>query len=132
MLGDCLRSLIDDGVDLTSVVIVDNASRDGTLEVAAAATDLPIRIVEMGRNAGYAAAVNAGTATVDLTTVDSVMVLNRTAGSHRVRWPFSPRPLANPAGASRCPGWLTRTVRYNPRYAGPNGPAGVRGSVRSG
>ncbi len=76
VLGDCLSSLTDLGVDLVSVVVVDNASGDKTLDIAADATQLPLRIVEMGRNAGYAAAVNAGTAAVDLTTVDSVLVLN--------------------------------------------------------
>ena len=76
LLGECLRSLTDQGVDLVSVVVVDNASRDTTLDVAANANDLPVRIVEIGRNSGYAAGVNAGIAAVDLTTVDSVLVLN--------------------------------------------------------
>jgi N-acetylglucosaminyl-diphospho-decaprenol L-rhamnosyltransferase len=76
VLSDCLRSLAHQDVDLVSVVVVDNASRDKTLALAADAADLPVRVVEMGVNAGYAAAVNAGTATLDLSTVDSVLVLN--------------------------------------------------------
>lgn len=57
----------------SSVVVVDNASTDGTPELAAAL--LPgCRVVPMGRNAGYAAAVNSG---VDAAPPDGdVLVLN--------------------------------------------------------
>ncbi len=35
-----------------------------------------MRVVELGRNAGYAAGVNAGIAALDLTRLDAVLVLN--------------------------------------------------------
>ncbi|QUQ68412.1 glycosyl transferase family protein [Kutzneria sp. CA-103260] len=78
VLGDCLRSLARgaEGVELTDVVVVDNASRDGTLDLAETFTDLPMRTVHMGRNAGYAAGINAGVNQLDLATLDSVLVIN--------------------------------------------------------
>jgi GT2 family glycosyltransferase len=78
VLGDCLRSLAlgAAGVELTDVVVVDNASRDGTLELAASFTDLPMRTVHMGRNAGYAAGINAGVNELDLAHLDSILVIN--------------------------------------------------------
>ncbi len=76
VLGDCLASFGDQKVDLTDIVVVDNASTDKTLAIAADATGLPVRVVDMGRNAGYAAAVNAGIAVLDVSTLDAVLVLN--------------------------------------------------------
>jgi N-acetylglucosaminyl-diphospho-decaprenol L-rhamnosyltransferase len=78
VLADCLRSLAQgaDGVELDAVVVVDNASRDGTLELAASFTDLPMRTVQMGRNAGYAAGINAGVNELDLAVLDSILVIN--------------------------------------------------------
>jgi GT2 family glycosyltransferase len=78
VLGDCLRSLADGakGVELTDVVVVDNSSRDGTLDLAETFTDLPMRTVQMGRNAGYAAGINAGVNELDLATLDSVLAIN--------------------------------------------------------
>jgi GT2 family glycosyltransferase len=75
VLGDCLASLAHQGVVLTDVLVVDNASTDKTLTIAQDA-QLPVRIVETGRNAGYAAAINAGLAALDPSSVDAVMVLN--------------------------------------------------------
>ena len=77
VLGDCLRSLTDQGVSLEAVVVADNASSDKTLAIARDAVDaLPVRVVELGRNAGYSAAINAGTAALDLSRLDAVLVLN--------------------------------------------------------
>jgi GT2 family glycosyltransferase len=76
VLADCLGSLSGQRVELTQVVVIDNASSDKTLAIAGDATGLPVRIVEMGRNAGYAAAVNAGIAALNLSTSDAVLVLN--------------------------------------------------------
>ncbi len=52
------------GVDDFEVVVVDNDSRDGSAELAA---EHPIgpKVVRMGRNAGYAAAINAAASIVD-------------------------------------------------------------------
>jgi len=78
VLGECLRALGETkDVQLSTVVVADNASRDDSVAVArAAAQTLPVQVVEMGRNAGYAAAINAGIAAMDLNRLDAVMVLN--------------------------------------------------------
>ena len=76
VLGGCLDSLVDQGVRISSVVVADNASRDDSVAIARQATDLPIRTVQLGRNAGYAAAINAGIAEIRLDRVDAVFVTN--------------------------------------------------------
>ena len=76
VLEDCLRSLPSEGIHLSDVVIADNASKDDCLDIARAATDLPVRIVQLGRNAGYAAAVNAAIAALDTRKLDAVFVMN--------------------------------------------------------
>jgi GT2 family glycosyltransferase len=77
VLDGCLRSLgTQTGTDLSAVVVADNASADDCVAVAEAATYLPVRTVQLGRNAGYAAAINAGIAALDLRKLDAVFVLN--------------------------------------------------------
>jgi N-acetylglucosaminyl-diphospho-decaprenol L-rhamnosyltransferase len=76
VLGDCLGSIADQGVEVTDVVVADNKSRDDSVAIAEAADRLPVRTVQMGRNAGYAAAVNAGIAAVDVRKLDAVFVMN--------------------------------------------------------
>ncbi|WP_155353743.1 glycosyltransferase family 2 protein [Acrocarpospora macrocephala] len=77
VLGSCLASLPDGakGVELAEIVVADNASTDDSLAIAALA-EVPVTPVQLGRNAGYAAAVNAGIAALDLDTLDAVYVLN--------------------------------------------------------
>jgi GT2 family glycosyltransferase len=77
VLQGCLRSLAAQSViQLSAVVLADNASEDGCVAIAEATTDLPIRAVQLGRNAGYAAAINAGIAVLDLRKLDAVLVMN--------------------------------------------------------
>lgn len=77
VLGDCLRSLTgSQGIDLSAVVVADNASKDDSVAVAEAATDLPIQTVQLGRNAGYAAAINAGVAVLETRKLRAVFVMN--------------------------------------------------------
>lgn len=78
VLSECLRSLGEaKDVQLATIVVADNASRDDSVAIAAAAAQtLPVRVREMGRNAGYAAAINAGIAAMDLDRLDAVLVLN--------------------------------------------------------
>lgn len=77
VLGNCLKSLTTTDVHLRTVVVADNASKDDSLAVAKSmAPDLPILTVEIGRNAGYAAAINAGIEAMDTSGLDAVMVLN--------------------------------------------------------
>jgi GT2 family glycosyltransferase len=76
VLGDCLGSLSEQETPLAAVVVADNASTDKTRDIAEDFAVLPVRVVELGRNAGYAAGINAGIAALDLTRLDAVLVLN--------------------------------------------------------
>jgi N-acetylglucosaminyl-diphospho-decaprenol L-rhamnosyltransferase len=77
VLGGCLQSLTTTrGVRLSAVVVADNASTDDCVAIAEAANGLHIRTVQLGRNAGYAAAVNAGVSALDLHELDAVFVMN--------------------------------------------------------
>lgn len=78
VLEGCLRSLPDAarGVGITEVVVADNASADETVRIAKECTTLPVRITSLGRNAGYAAGVNAGIDALDDQAIDGVLVLN--------------------------------------------------------
>lgn len=77
--ADALLPLLDsipsglEGVDDFEIVIADNASHDGSAELAEAHLAGP-RVIRMGRNAGYAAAINAAVATVD--DDRAILVLN--------------------------------------------------------
>ncbi|MEV7807016.1 glycosyltransferase family 2 protein [Microbispora sp. NPDC088329] len=75
ILGGCLDSLPAGarGVDLREIVVADNASRDESTAIAERAGATVVRV---GRNAGYAAAFNAGVAALDLWRLDAVMILN--------------------------------------------------------
>ncbi len=69
----CLQSLADAPPSVPyDITIVDNASTDGVVQ-AVAAKFRGLRILEMGRNAGFAAANNAG---IRATTGSHVLLLN--------------------------------------------------------
>jgi len=74
-----LRPLLDSvpeglsGVEEYAVVVVDNDSRDGSPELAEAHPVSPT-VIRMGRNAGYAAAINAGMAVIDPRS--DILILN--------------------------------------------------------
>ncbi|WP_432986466.1 glycosyltransferase family 2 protein [Dactylosporangium sp. CA-233914] len=78
VLDGALRSLVpSDGVDIAAVVVVDNNSKDDSVAVALGAADvLPVRSVQTGRNAGYAAAINAGLAALGEEKYDALWVMN--------------------------------------------------------
>lgn len=61
VISDCLASLPRGfiGVPQFRVIVADNASSDRTLELVRAA-QVPVEVVQTGRNAGYSAAINAG------------------------------------------------------------------------
>jgi N-acetylglucosaminyl-diphospho-decaprenol L-rhamnosyltransferase len=76
---DVLPRLLDtlsaglEGVDDFEVVVVDNASSDNCVDIALAHPMRP-RVIQMGRNAGYAAAINAADKTIDANR--SILILN--------------------------------------------------------
>jgi GT2 family glycosyltransferase len=76
VLAGCLDALPAGarGVRLTDVVVADNASDDESLRIAKEAGDLPIRTVQLGRNAGYAAGFNAGVELLE--DFDAVVLMN--------------------------------------------------------
>jgi len=79
VLPQCLESLRNggaDGVELTDVVVVDNASGDSSAEIAKATTGLPIQVVQQIDNLGYAAGINAGVTALRGRPPEAVMVLN--------------------------------------------------------
>ncbi|MBL0748512.1 glycosyltransferase family 2 protein [Nocardioides baculatus] len=79
VLESCLASVRHAGaaeVVLTEVVVVDNDSRDETLALADGIADLPVRVVRLGANLGYAAGINAGVAALSAPHPDAVLVLN--------------------------------------------------------
>lgn len=78
VLKDCLLSLVDGfrGVQLAQVLVADNASADESVAIAEGVPGLPVRVVQLDRNAGYAAAINAAVRTLDTTAIDAVLVLN--------------------------------------------------------
>ena len=79
VVGGCLAALPASAkdVELTDVIVVDNASTDESLRVAKEAAGQPVEIVQLDRNAGYAAGLNAG---VDVLAggrePDAVLVIN--------------------------------------------------------
>jgi N-acetylglucosaminyl-diphospho-decaprenol L-rhamnosyltransferase len=72
VLGSCLESL--HGTDITEIVVADNNSGDDTCDIAKNAAGLPVRVVQLGRNLGYAAGINAGIASLE--SFDAVLVIN--------------------------------------------------------
>lgn len=75
ILPRCLAALAAQTVPPTTVVVVDNGSRDGSADQAE--RDFPgVDVVRLGRNTGFGAAANAGAATV---VTDLVAILNSDA-----------------------------------------------------
>ena len=69
-LPDCLRSLRSEGI--SSVVVVDNASSDGSVAVVQA-DDPAVTVLETGANLGFGTAANQGVAA---TAGEYVLILN--------------------------------------------------------
>jgi GT2 family glycosyltransferase len=110
VLGDCLQSLTSQKARVSAVVVADNASMDESLAIAKSARQLPIRTVQLGHNAGYAAAVNAGIAALDPGEFDAVFIMNPDCS-------LRPDTLAVLAEALREPG---RGIAV-PRLLNPDG-----------
>ncbi len=99
VLKDCLLSLAGgfQGVHLAEVLVADNASADDSVTIAESVSGLPLRVVRVGSNAGYAAGINAAIRELDTLAIDAVLVLNPDT---RLR----PGSVAVLAGALRTPG----------------------------
>jgi GT2 family glycosyltransferase len=78
VIGDCLDSLADNATSATpaDVIVVDNASKDDTVEVARDSRRSGVRVLAMHHNAGYAAGINAGVKALGACHPDAVLVLN--------------------------------------------------------
>jgi len=106
-LGACLEAVARQEVEPARVVVIDNASADGGPEVAAAhAGDLPLDLVRLDENTGFAAAVNRG--------------LERTSSA----WVL----LLNPDCAPR-PGFVRRLLEAAEAMAGWRRPGSVTGKL---
>src|SRR5260370_69353 len=70
VIGNCLDSVASYCPD-AQVVVVDNASEDGTVDSAAARPG--VRVISNQRNRGFAGAVNQGVLALDC---DTVILLN--------------------------------------------------------
>jgi GT2 family glycosyltransferase len=78
VLEGCLRSVAASTVRPVAVVVADNASKDASVALAERAVRprLPVRTLQLGRNAGYGAAVNAAIGTLPDGGYDAVFVMN--------------------------------------------------------
>lgn len=78
VLGPCLDSLAAGcaGVRLLEVIVADNASQDDTLALARRHPQLPLRVLQLGRNGGYSAGLNEAVATLRPGGFDAVLLLN--------------------------------------------------------
>lgn len=75
VLPECLESLRAAGIPDDKLVVVDNGSRDGSVEWLRS-TFPAVRLIENGCNAGFARAVNAGLKEVD---AEFVLIFNNDA-----------------------------------------------------
>src|SRR2546430_9204932 len=75
VLEGCLRSLAEGagGVRLTDVVVADNNSADETVRIA---KESDATVVQLGRNAGYAAGFNRGVEALAGRAPDAVLLIN--------------------------------------------------------
>ncbi len=74
-LKECLRSVMladREGFSLSQVIVVDNASADGSLE-GLESLDLPLKIINNDKNAGFGAACNQG---AEISRADYLLFLN--------------------------------------------------------
>jgi GT2 family glycosyltransferase len=62
LLATCLESLCDDSNSVREILVVDNASSDGSADIACASKSapVPLRLIRNEQNAGFAAASNQG------------------------------------------------------------------------
>jgi GT2 family glycosyltransferase len=97
-LFECLKSfatVVDDAVSLTRTTLVDNASTDGSLDIAASTPwPFPLEIIQNKENRGFAAACNQGASGSD---ADYLLFLNPDTMLRRHCLEVPARFLADPA-----------------------------------
>jgi len=104
-LIDCLRSIAAtawDTVTLSTVVIVDNASTDGSADDLSAVAALPLHIIRNSSNRGFAAACNQAAATIE---ADYLLFLN-------------PDTLVEPPSVPAAVAWLDQAAHASYGIAG--------------
>lgn len=62
LLAACLRSILDQSYAPIEVIVVDNASRDGSRRMVEALEDVRVRLVSLPENRGFSGGCNAGIA----------------------------------------------------------------------
>jgi hypothetical protein len=98
-LWECVASLGQAGVELGRVIVVDNASSDGSidgLEACAGAAGVPLTVVRNARNRGFGPACNQG---ARMGAAEHVLFLNPDARLEAGSLPGSLAELAEPANA---------------------------------
>ena len=75
MLSECLHSVLKQGVPAEQIVVIDNGSRDDSVDLAKREAPA-IKLIRNGCNAGFARAVNQG---LELANGDFVLLLNNDA-----------------------------------------------------
>ncbi len=104
-LIECLQSIAAtawDTVTLSAVVIVDNASTDGSVDELPAAAALPLRVIRNSTNRGFAAACNQAAATIE---AEYLLFLN-------------PDTLVEPASIPTAVAWLDQAAHASYGIAG--------------
>jgi N-acetylglucosaminyl-diphospho-decaprenol L-rhamnosyltransferase len=78
VIGGCLAAIPDGaaGTELTDVIVIDNASTDDSVRIARKVAALPIQVIELDTNAGYAAGFNVGVGACAEPEPDAVLVIN--------------------------------------------------------
>lgn len=76
MTADCLRSLLGSSYPELEVILVDNGSRDGTVEAVSGAFAGRVKIIANGRNLGFSRGNNVGIRFALANGADYVLLLN--------------------------------------------------------
>jgi GT2 family glycosyltransferase len=87
ILSDCLRSLCDQTYQDLEVIVVDNASSDGSGRIALEFTDR-VQVIQSPENLGYGGGINAGIAAASgdmIFALNNDIVLDRSCAEHLVR-----------------------------------------------
>jgi N-acetylglucosaminyl-diphospho-decaprenol L-rhamnosyltransferase len=80
MLQECVQSVVREGVSESKIVVVDNGSQDGSIELAQRSID-GLAVIRNSCNAGFARAVNQGIklAQADPSPSEFILLLNNDA-----------------------------------------------------